>query len=74
MLTDNLWNEIGRQAAAFDVLTSHDSDSFSLLAAILAYYEAKGTSADTMLSPLLRERMRFYTERAGVDVPDPKKE
>ena len=68
-VTDKLWNEIGRQAAGFDALTSHASDAFSLLAAILAFYEAKGTPVSKMMSPELQERMRFYTERAKEGAP-----
>lgn len=66
--TDALWEEIGRQMSAFDVLTSHNSDAFSLLAAILAYYESRGTAVGAMLaSQELLDRVRFYVARADQD-------
>lgn len=61
---ENLWIELGEQASRFSVLTSHNSDVFALLAAILAYYESRGTSPEQMIGDKLKEVISFYRERA----------
>lgn len=50
--SERLWSLIATEADRFQV--AHRSDLFELLATILAYYAARGTSPDVMLSPTLR--------------------
>ena len=59
-----LWEGLGEQASRFSVLTSHNSDAFALLAAILAYYDSRGTSPEQMISGELKELISIYQERA----------
>ena len=59
---ERLWALIAKECDGF--LIAHRSDLFELLATILAYYEARGTTPEQMIgSPRLRDMVAHLLTR-----------
>ncbi len=50
MNEDELWKQIEKEADYVGSTAAHNSDVFSLLATILAYYQSRGTLPEQMIS------------------------
>lgn len=61
---DDLWNDACVAMREFDKDMSHNSDLFSVLARIMAYYQARGTPPEQMISDTLKERINLYMNGA----------